>query len=95
MPPAEADFITLDFYSAKGIDVGQVRADKPEPEEIHPDPEWVLLETLFTEVHRSVSGWDKVLNEIETALSGPGPVGQPAERGLTGTFPSTFGTSAK
>lgn len=88
-PRALPDFITLAFFNAGGVLVGALKAEEPDPEEEGPNPDWDLLNSLFTEVHRSAAGWDTVVDEIEKALAGPGPVGNPAPRpGLTGTFNS-------
>jgi hypothetical protein len=73
VPRVEPDFITLAFYNADGVIVGALKAEEPEPDESNPD--WELLNSLFTEVHRSAAGWDKVVTEIEKALASPGPIG--------------------
>ena len=88
-PKVAPDFIRLAFSNAEGVLVGALSADKPEPDDAEPNPDWPLLEALYSEVHRSVTGWDKVLNEIETALAGPGPIGQPP--GLTSTISKAVG----
>jgi hypothetical protein len=37
--------------------------------------DWHLLNGLYEEVHLAVTGWDKVLNDVERALTGKGPIG--------------------
>ncbi len=86
-PRALPDFITLAFYNAEGVLVGALKAEEPDPEEQGSNPDWDLLNSLFTEVHRSAAGWDRVVEDIEKALASPGPVGNPSPRGLAGTAP--------
>ena len=94
-PRVESDSISLGFYNSKGDLVGKLSAYKPEPED-EPEADWPLLESLYAEVHRSVTGWDKVLAEVESAIASPGAIGEPRLPGLAGSIMSgmrTFGES--
>jgi len=105
IPRAESDFLSLEILNSESITVDSWTVDEPDwgspddpndPEEVDPDGDWRLLYELFSEVHRNVTGWDKVVNDIEKALAEPGKVGTPSNKGLTGTFGSgSFGTIAK
>ncbi|HET6575678.1 MAG TPA: hypothetical protein VFG68_18910 [Fimbriiglobus sp.] len=74
-PRVEPDFITLELFNENDLRVGSWSADKPDPDDGTPSPDWVLLNALFDEVHRSVTGWDKVVSDIEQALAKPGRIG--------------------
>jgi hypothetical protein len=86
-PIAGSDFIQLQLQDTKGMTAGSwsveepdweylERADDPDADAIVPD--WKLLAELFEAVHRYVTGWDKVLSDVEAALASQGPIGQPA-----------------
>jgi hypothetical protein len=49
---------------------------------IEGDPSWPLLKSLWEEAHRTVTGWDRTLNEIERALGQSGRVGKTPNRPL-------------
>jgi hypothetical protein len=66
--------IPVDSWSISEPDWGD--ADNPnDPDEVDPNGDWRLLYSLFTEVHKYVTGWDKVVSDIESALAGSGPIG--------------------
>jgi hypothetical protein len=90
-PRAEPDVIALHLHDATGAVVGSLAADEPDDVQpggitgvftLNPSPEpqaakdWKLLRDLFSEVHLSATGFDKVVKDIEKALAGPGPVGK-------------------
>ncbi|MCI0702710.1 MAG: hypothetical protein L0241_16645 [Planctomycetia bacterium] len=84
-PPAEADYIQLQLQDSKGLSAGSWVVEEPEWEFVDQDdeaaakvPDWKLLSGLFEEVHRYVTGWDKVLSDVEKALTSQGPIGKPA-----------------
>ena len=80
-PRAEPDFITLDLQNPSKVSVGSWTAVKPdEQDELNATSEldeWQILYALFAEAHRVVTGWDKVVSDIETALAGQEPIGNP------------------
>lgn len=39
--------------------------------------DWLLLSALYNEAERRVTGWDDVVREIEDALEGSEPIGEP------------------
>lgn len=74
----------LQFLNPEGATVDSWSVEEPDYdpehegiEEADPDGSWRLLSGLFAEVHRSVTGWDKVIRDVETALASQGPIGQP------------------
>ncbi|MBY0458928.1 MAG: hypothetical protein K2V38_16440 [Gemmataceae bacterium] len=86
IPRATADYITLELQNASGVTVDSWALDEPDwgdpqnplpPEAADPDGDWQRLAALFREVHRRVTGWDKVLSDVEKALASPGPIGLP------------------
>ncbi|MBN9120434.1 MAG: hypothetical protein J0I06_14970 [Planctomycetes bacterium] len=86
-PTAESDFIQLQLQDAKGTSAGSWSVEEPDWEYLDrtddPDadatvPDWKLLKELFEVVHRYVTGWDKVIRDVEAALASQGPIGQPA-----------------
>jgi hypothetical protein len=46
----------------------------PEPQAVN---DWKLLQELFSEVHLSATGWDRVVKDVEKALASQGPIGKP------------------
>ncbi len=91
-PRVEPDYLSLQLHTLNGIAVGALEADEPEPgEPLNPADEWAaeraeheadwnVLRPLFDEVHRSVTGWDRVVKDVETALAQPGAIGASANR---------------
>ena len=89
VPTADPDTITLQLQNPDGEEVDSWVVDDPDPGETPiPIPRipllpsehereagWNLLRSLFAEVHRHVTGWDKVVNDVKTALAGSGPIG--------------------
>lgn len=86
-PRAAPDTISLGFYNPKAELIGVLSANKPDPGDV-PEADWPLLESLYAEVHRTVSGWDKVLAEVESAIASPGAIGEPRLPGLAGNMQS-------
>ena len=105
IPRVESNFLTLEILNSNGDSIDSWTVDEPDwgdaedpsdPEEVDPYGDWRLLNELFSEVHRAVTGWDKVVSEIEKALAEPGQIGTRANKGLTGTFGTgAVGTLAK
>ena len=91
-PRVEPDYLSLQLHTLSGVAVGALEADEPEPgEPLNPpddwateraehEADWMVLQPLFDEVHRSVTGWDKVMKDVETALARPGAIGVSANR---------------
>jgi hypothetical protein len=84
-PRARPDVVKLQFANADGATVDSWVVEEPDYDPEHesieqadPDGSWRLLSELFSEVHRTVTGWDKVIHDVETALASQGPIGQPA-----------------
>jgi hypothetical protein len=84
VPRAEPDIITLQLQNAEGLTVDSWSVEEPnwgdpedpnDPDEVDPDGDWRLLYGLFSEVHKYVTGWDKVVSDVEKALTGSGPIG--------------------
>ena len=78
-PIAEPDYLILAFLDEKGHAALAWPVDEPEagtPATATAD--WNLLLSLYSEARREATGWDKVLQEVETALASQGPIGQPA-----------------
>lgn len=91
VPRAAADTISLQLENPDGVAVDTWAMEEPdwgdpenprERDEVDPEGDWDLLYGLFEVVHRRVTGWDEVVNDIEQALAGPGPIGllAPAKR---------------
>ncbi|WP_162670267.1 hypothetical protein [Gemmata massiliana] len=85
IPRAESDYLSFQLQNANSIPVDTWSVTEPDwgtpedpndPDEVDPDGDWKLLNTLFQEVQRHVTGWDKVVNDIEQALSAQGPIGR-------------------
>lgn len=86
IPRARPDVVSLQFINPSGITIDSWAVEEPdydpehEPiEQADPDGDWRLLSGLFSEVHRHVTGWDKVISDIEKALASQGPIGKPAQ----------------
>lgn len=82
IPRADSDFVTLQLQNADGVAVDSWVMSEPnfDPEhegieEVDPEGDWRLLHGLFLEVHRHITGWDKVVNDVEKALTINGPIG--------------------
>jgi hypothetical protein len=82
-PRARPDFVNLQFINPDGILVDAWKVEEPdydpdvEPiEQADPDGSWRLVSNLFFEIHRTVTGWDKVIRDVEAALASPGPIGR-------------------
>lgn len=98
-PRVEPDYLSLRLHTLSGVAVGALEADEPEPgEPLNPPDDWATerteqevdwkaLQPLFVEVHRSVTGWDKVMKDVETALAQPGAIGVSASREALPTRP--------
>ena len=69
-PPAEPDEINAIVTRTDGTVVRSWKASEG-------DDDWNLASSLYSEAERVVTGWDQVLTEIETAVSGTGKVGLP------------------
>ncbi len=85
-PRAKPDVVSLLFINPDGLLVDMWAVQEPdydpevEPiEQADPDGDWRLLSGLFAEVHRIVTGWDKVIRDVETALASNGPIGTKPE----------------
>jgi hypothetical protein len=83
-PRARPDVVKLQFINPDGLIVDSWKVEEPdydpdvEPiEHADPDGSWRLLSGLFAEIHRTVTGWDKVIRDVETALASEGPIGKP------------------
>jgi hypothetical protein len=61
-PSTEVDRIILAFRNPTGLEVGRWTAEEGLDE-------WTLASELYEEVDRQVSGWDKVLKDVETFLA--------------------------
>jgi len=61
--------------------------------EAEKDPNWPLLECLYMEIHRQVTGWDKVLGEVRSALEESGTIGQASLRGTLADLGGTMASS--
>lgn len=70
-PPHESDFIAVRVMDAQGeiSKEWQVRED---------ETDWDLFSGLWSEADRCVTGWDKILDDIESSLEQPGRIGRPA-----------------
>lgn len=73
-PIADPDYLVLAFTDDKGRAAIALTADEPEPS-ASVSADWELLLALYTEARRQATGWDVVLSEVRTALSGQGPIG--------------------
>lgn len=70
-PPAEPDKLTVTLNKEDGGDSEAVA----ELTVVEGDQDWELYRSLFGEASRRVFGWDKVLDELQTAVNAPGPIG--------------------
>ncbi|HEY1187487.1 MAG TPA: hypothetical protein VGE74_07500 [Gemmata sp.] len=84
IPRARPDVVTLQFISPNGALIDSWAIEEPDYnpeyeslEQADPDGDWRLLDGLFDEIHRQVTGWDKVISHIEQQLASPGTIGQP------------------
>jgi len=92
VPRAEPDRISLDLLSGDGVTVESWNAEEPDEDaEIVPDGDWSCLYGLYSEVHRFVTGWDKVMDDVEKSLTTPGPIGREPVRGLAQTINHVVG----
>jgi hypothetical protein len=76
VPRVEADFVDLQLQNSDGLIVDSWTIEEPvydsehqPPEQVDLDGYWRLLHNLYVEVHRYVTGWDKVVNDVEKALA--------------------------
>jgi hypothetical protein len=63
------DNVVMRLCHSDGSEVGQFSAEENEDD-------WKLLADLYTEAHRSVTGWDQVVNDISRAVRENGLIGQ-------------------
>jgi hypothetical protein len=78
----EADFVALQLLNEDGAEVDSWKVSLPDYDPEHedietadPDGDWRLLYGLFSEVHRRVLGWDKVVSDVEKALADSSTIG--------------------
>ncbi len=82
IPRAAPDCISLELQNEEGVAVDSWVLEEPDFDPEHedldaadPDGDWRLLYGLFSEVHRRMTGWDKVVSEVEKAISESSPIG--------------------
>jgi hypothetical protein len=87
VPRADLDYVSLRLQNPKGETIDSWTVSEPDYdpehegiEEADPNGDWRLLQTLFSEVHRAATGWDKVLSDVEKALASAGAIGMPPPR---------------
>ena len=85
VPRAAPDTISLQLQNLDGLVVDSWTVDEPDwgtpegPEDLEvadPDGNWRLLYSLFSEVHRRMTKWDKVVVDVEKALTSRGIIGE-------------------
>jgi hypothetical protein len=62
-PSTEPDRIILRFRNSTGLEVGRWEVEEE-------SPDWSLAAELYDQVERCVTGWDKVLQDVEVFLAG-------------------------
>jgi hypothetical protein len=73
-PPSDADFFLVRISNTAGFVVATKRV--PVDAEGENEKMWLtLLQELYCEAERLATGWDKVLSELEQAVTSPSPVG--------------------
>ncbi len=79
IPLSQPDRISLQLLNANGVTVDSWTITDPEVEDQDADSDgnWKLLSELYSEVHRFVTGWDKVTKEIQSALLSSAVIGEP------------------
>ena len=79
IPLSQPDRISLQLLNANGVTVDSWTITDPEVDDQDADPDgnWKLLSELYSEVHRFVTGWDKVTDDIQKALKSSGVIGEP------------------
>ncbi len=72
-PRTDPDYFQLDLYNKDGVRILSQIADESET-----DNDWLpLLSQLYEEAFRCVTGWDKVLADLEAAVASESHVGTP------------------
>jgi hypothetical protein len=71
-PPTEPDQIELGIENLEGDPIKRIVVQEDDG-----DPHWTLAYELYQEAARSVTGWDRVLTEIEGELDKKGAIGLP------------------
>ena|SRR2546422_856021 len=61
-PPTEPDFIRLTIYGPAGGLAGSWEVREG-------DEHWELASTLYSEVYRSATGWDKAFEDVERFIA--------------------------
>lgn len=69
-PRTQPDYVRISLCKPNGEAVGDWLVEAG-------DEDWELAHNLFSEAHRLVSGWDRVLNDIEKSISTEGVIGLP------------------
>lgn len=84
VPRVEADFVSFQLQNPDGVVVDSFAVDEPDwgdadnptdPEEVDPEGDWRLFHGLWTEVHKQATGWDKVVSDVQRALTSGGRIG--------------------
>jgi hypothetical protein len=60
-PPTEPDYIMLVFMNKEGRDVGSWTVTEGEDH-------WDLVSELYGQIEKTITGWDRVLEDIEAFL---------------------------
>lgn len=77
-PPSDPDWFLAEIRNREGVLVFDKSVTVDADSES--DKEWLqLLRDLYLDAHRSVTGWDKVLAEIESVVADNGVVGVASE----------------
>ena len=74
-PSTEPDYVRVSLCKPNGQPVDHWIVEEG-------DPDWELAYSLYTEAHRCVTGWDRVLTDVEKSLTEEGVIGLPV--GATG-----------
>lgn len=74
-PPTEPDFYDITFWNENGQEASRLVIEEG-------DELWPLALEAFNEASRYVTGWDKVLNDVEAAINSKQPVGLPEASGV-------------
>jgi hypothetical protein len=67
-PETEPDNILVIVCGQRGEIIASLDADAS-------TPDWPLLNDLYAEAHRYVTGWDRILKDIDEAIQKPGKIG--------------------
>lgn len=77
-PVSDSDFYDLDIRNHEGEIVASKAVDVDDLDAVQSG--WLdILSGLFSEAHRHVTGWDKVIEELESAVKGNAPIGEYAD----------------